>query len=164
MPAFVGIDPGLSGAVALWDTDHKRLRVWDMPVLKIQGKSVLNEPILADTLSSLTVWPDVQVFVEQVHAMPRQGVTSMFSFGMSYGIVKGILAALDLPTTYVTPQAWQRRMGVAHARVPNGGKNASRLRVLQLFPQYAALFERVCDNGRSDAALIALFGACQRDG
>ena len=156
MPAFVGIDPGLSGAVALWDTDHKRLRVWDMPVLKIRGKSVLNEPILADTLSSLTVWPDVQVFVEQVHAMPRQGVTSMFSFGMSYGIVKGILAALDLPTTYVTPQVWQRRMGV-----PAGGKNASRLRVLQLFPQHAALFERVRDNGRSDAALIALFGSCQ---
>lgn len=155
----VGIDPGITGAVALWDMSIKALQVWDMPVLKVRGKSVLNEPQLAHILRSLLPLADVQVYIEQVHAMPGQGVTSMFSFGMSYGIVKGILAGLDLPTTYVTPQSWQRQM-----QVPKGGKDASRSRALQLLPRYAGLFSRVRDNGRSDAALIALFGACQQTG
>lgn len=153
---IIGIDPGISGAVALWDDSVQALQVWDMPTLKVRGKSTLNEPELADILSRLAFTAD-HVYIEQVHAMPKQGTVSMFSFGMSYGIVKGILAALDLPTTYVTPQSWQRQM-----QVPKGGKDSSRSRALQLLPRYASLFSRVRDNGRSDAALIALFGACQQ--
>jgi crossover junction endodeoxyribonuclease RuvC len=152
---IAGIDPGITGAVALWDDSVQALKVWDMPILKVRGKSILNEPELVQVLTAMTN-PD-HVYVEQVHAMPKQGTVSMFSFGMSYGIVKGILAALDLPTTYVTPQSWQKRM-----QVPKGGKDASRSRALQLLPRYAQLFSRVRDNGRSDAALIALFGACQQ--
>ena len=152
---IVGIDPGITGAVALWDDSVRALQVWDMPVLKVRGKSVLNEPELVHILTFMTTVD--HVYVELVHAMPKQGTVSMFSFGMSYGIVKGILAALDLPVTYVTPQSWQK-----HMQVPKGGKDASRFRALQLLPRYAAAFQRVRDNGRSDAALIALFGAGQQ--
>lgn len=154
MNFVVGIDPGLSGAIALWDDGIEALCVWDMPVAKMARKNVIDEHELVSIMANIGV-PD-HAYIELVHAMPRQGTVSMFSFGQGFGIVKGIVAALAWPATYVSPQSWQAKMQVAK------GKDASRIRASQLLPRYSALFQRVKDNGRSDAALIALFGAGQR--
>lgn len=151
MARVMGIDPGLGGAIALWDNDIDALRVWDMPVHVIRvgqsEKRVLNEAQLADIIRE--AGPDRAV-CEWVHAMPGQGVTSVFSFGAAFGIARGVLAGLRVPVTYVTPQSWQKAM-----RVP-AGKDGSRQRATQMFPAYAHLFLRKKDDGRSDAALIAL--------
>jgi crossover junction endodeoxyribonuclease RuvC len=96
--------------------------------------------------------PDTAI-VEKVGAMPGQGVSSMFSFGRSVGIIEGVLAALQVPTTFITPQAWQKAIGAAK------GKDGSRQRCMELFPRDSHLFARVKDDGRADAVLIALAGA-----
>jgi crossover junction endodeoxyribonuclease RuvC len=85
--------------------------------------------------------------------MPNQGVSSMFTFGKSAGIIEGVLGAMNIPVTFVTPQKWIKAMSVV------GGKDGSRKRASELLPEFASEFKRVKDNGRSDAALIALFGA-----
>lgn len=154
MTRILGIDPGLTGALALWDDDLNALSVWDMPTHRIVvGKSrkhVLNEAELSRLISQAE--PDLAV-CEWVHAMPKQGVTSVFTFGVAFGIVRGILAASNIPVTYTTPQAWQRRMNVGK------GADASRQRATQLLPRFADRFARAKDHGRSDAALIALASA-----
>jgi crossover junction endodeoxyribonuclease RuvC len=150
----LGVDPGISGALALWDPDLQALRVWDMPIHNVRvgksAKNVLSETELADIIRSAE--PD-RAIVEAVHAMPKQGVSSMFTFGTSYGAIRGVLAALQVPVRYVPPQTWQRRMHV----MSSGGKDASRQRVIQLLPRHAHLFARKKDTGRSDATLLALF-------
>ena len=93
-----------------------------------------------------------KAIVEKVGAMPGQGVSSMFSFGRSVGIIEGVLAAKQIPVTFVTPQSWQKQSGAAK------GKDGSRQRVMELFPREAHLFARVKDDGRADAVLIALAG------
>ena len=85
--------------------------------------------------------------------MPGQGVSSMFAFGRNVGTIEGIMAGLVWPVCYVTPQAWQKAVSVRQ------GKDGSRLRAIELFPSYAQLFARKKDDGRSDAALIAWYGA-----
>lgn len=151
MTRVLGIDPGLGGAIALWDDDLQALQVWDMPVHVVTigkaSKRVLDEATLANIV--INAQPD-RAIVEWVHAMPKQGVTSVFTFGVAFGVVRGILAALQVSVTYVTPQSWQRSM-----KVPQG-KDASRQRATQLLPRYAHCFVRSRDNGRSDATLIAL--------
>jgi crossover junction endodeoxyribonuclease RuvC len=91
-------------------------------------------------------------FVEKVFAMAGQGVTSVFSFGRSLGVVEGVLTTMKIKTTLITPQTWQKRMAVT------GGKDGSRARAMDLFPEQAQMFKRVKDDGRADAALIAAFG------
>lgn len=151
MTRVLGIDPGLGGALALWDSNLGALLVLDMPVHVIKvGKSskrVVDEVSLADIVRNAA--PDRAV-CEWVHAMPKQGVTSVFTFGVAFGVVRGVLAALHVPVTYITPQSWQKAM-----RVPLG-KDGSRQRATQLLPKYAQCFVRSRDNGRSDATLIAL--------
>jgi crossover junction endodeoxyribonuclease RuvC len=93
------------------------------------------------------------VYTERVFAMAGQGVTSVFSFGRSLGVVEGVLGALKIKNSLVTPQTWQKRMAVT------GGKDGSRARAMELFPYQMALFKRVKDDGRSDAALIAVWGS-----
>lgn len=150
----VGIDPGLSGAVAVLDVAHRRLAIHDMPTVLVRsGKSEkrqLAEAVLARILGQ--VKPE-HAYLEFVSAMPGQGVSSMFNFGMSYGAIKGVLAALGIPFSTVTPVKWQRDLSVAK------GKEGNRLRATQLFPEYAHLFTRIKDDGRADAALIAHWGA-----
>jgi crossover junction endodeoxyribonuclease RuvC len=87
--------------------------------------------------------------------MPNQGVSSMFTFGKSAGIIEGVLGAMNIPVTFVTPQKWMKAMNVV------GGKDGSRKRASELLPEFASEFKRVKDNGRSDACLIALYGASQ---
>jgi crossover junction endodeoxyribonuclease RuvC len=97
----------------------------------------------------LELYPTAHVVVEKVGAMPGQGVSSMFNFGRSAGIIEGVVAALRMPSTYVTPAAWTKAVGRA------AGKDASRMRAMELFPTRADLFKRAKDDGRADAALIA---------
>lgn len=152
---IVGIDPGLDGAIALIVVgDRPKLLVEDMPTNLIQrGKG---EKRLVSSLGLMQIVRNMQpdhVFIEKVGAMPGQGVTSMFGFGFSAGMIEGIVAALELPYSYLTPQQWQQL-----ARV-SGGKDGSREKASRLFPTDADLFLRKKDNGRSDAACIAYAGA-----
>ena len=150
----VGIDPGLSGAVAVLDVSNKLLAIHDMPTTLVKSrkseKRQLSEAMLARILRQ--VKPE-HAYLEFVSAMPGQGVSSMFNFGMGYGAIKGILSALEIPFSTVTPVKWQRDLSVAK------GKEGNRLRAAQLYPEYAHLFARVKDDGRADAALIAHWGA-----
>jgi crossover junction endodeoxyribonuclease RuvC len=150
----IGIDPGLSGAIAFYDTVEGAVEIADMPTVEISRNGKNKREVSAVLLSNILTRHKVEAaFLERVNAMAGQGVTSVFSFGRSSGMVEGILAAYDIPTTLVTPQAWQKAVG------QRAGKDGSRERAMQLFPAQAELFQRKKDDGRSDAALIAYYGA-----
>lgn len=145
---ILGIDPGLSGAFALLDDGALSL-VDDLPTMGTKTARQINGAQLAATLSPLPI--NVAV-VELVGAMPGQGVSSMFRFGHAVGQVLGILQALKIPLVRVTPGVWKRSFGLG------AEKDASRARAINLFPQHHASFARVKDDGRAEAALIALWG------
>jgi crossover junction endodeoxyribonuclease RuvC len=147
---IAGIDPGATGAVAVLDTELGTLEIFDTPtaLVKVGTRSV--QRIMPASFARLLKSHRVDVAaLERVHAMPKQGVSSTFAFGHAYGVVEGILAALEIPYDLLDPQKWQTL-----ARMPKG-KDAGRARAVQLFPAYAELFARAKDHGRSDAALIA---------
>lgn len=151
---IIGIDPGLSGAIAFYDTVEQAVEIVDMPVLELVRNGKKKREVSAQSLANHLAGRKVYAaFMERVNAMTGQGVTSVFSFGRSTGIVEGVLAAYDIPTTLVTPQAWQKAVN------QRAGKDGSRERAMQLFPAQAELFQRKKDDGRSDAALIAYYGA-----
>lgn len=151
----LGIDPGLSGALSFINTETGVVDVHDMPVVEMirngKKKREVSAHLLADVISG---FPSriTCAYVERVNAMTGQGVTSVFSFGRSAGILEGALAALGVPYTLVTPQAWQKSVAL------RGGKDGSRERAMQQFPDQSALFARKKDDGRADATLIALHG------
>ena len=146
---YIGIDPGLTGAIA--KVSGEDIEVWDMPTLEVRKKRFLNATLLAEMLSSIKT-QKCEVLLERVSARPGQGVTSMFSFGTSYGIIQGIIATLGFRLTFVTPQEWRKKMGVPK------GKDGSRQRILELRPDLASKFARKKDHGRADAVLLALYG------
>lgn len=145
-----GIDPGLSGAICIFDVDKGVLTILDMPTVEVKsGKSMkrrLSEPMLAELLRPHEI---EHTALEQVGSMPGQGVSSTFNFGQTYGGIRGVLAGLRVPITMVSPVKWTRDLKVS------GGKDANRQRAAQLFPAYAASFARVKDDGRADSALLA---------
>lgn len=150
----LGVDPGLSGAIALLDTAAKgTLVVMDMPVVTIttstkKTRNELNLAALAQDIGALA--PD-HVVIERVSAMPGQGVTSMFRFGYAAGAVAGVVAGLGIPLSFVEPKAWKKRLAV-----PAQPDDASRLIVCRLFPRFADQFRRKLDHNRADAVLIAV--------
>jgi crossover junction endodeoxyribonuclease RuvC len=150
----IGIDPGLSGAIAVINgTDS--LIVIDMPTMTVERNGKAKRQVSATELAELLYLysnKDCHVYCERVSAMAGQGVTSVFSFGRSFGMIEGILAAFKLPVTYVAPATWVK--GVKRG----AGKDASRQRAMELFPENQADFKRVKDDGRSDASLIAYWG------
>ena len=155
VPSFsrvIGIDPGASGAIALL-VSGVLVSVHDMPTVTVERNKSQKRQVCPAGLSLLMqqLSPH-KAIVEKVGAMPGQGVSSMFSFGRSVGIIEGVLAARQIPVTFVTPQSWQKQSGAAK------GKDGSRQRVMELFPSQAHLFARVKDDGRADAVLIALAG------
>ena len=152
---YIGIDPGLNGAIAFLDTEKGHLSVVDMPTFEVKRNNKAKREVNAAGLAHvLAVAQKVQgIVLERVGAMPGQGVTSVFSFGRSVGLVEGVLAAYLLPVSIVTPQAWQKAAGV------RGGKDGSRMRACELFPNYAGLFARKKDDGRADAAIMAWYAA-----
>ena len=153
---ILGIDPGLSGALACLNTMTGEIAVEDMPTVTVLRNRKEKREVSAQLVAAIVVKRHVEAaFLEKVNAMAGQGVSSVFSFGRSAGIIEGVLAAFDIPTTLVTPQAWQKAMAV------RDGKDGSRERAMQLFPASAELFQRKKDDGRSDASLIAKYGATQ---
>ena len=148
----LGIDVGLNGAIALV-VDGELISVVDMPTVTLdrngKAKRQVSVPELVDIIKQ---FDPTDAYTERVFAMSGQGVTSVFSFGRSLGVVEGVLGALKIKNSLVTPQTWQKGIAVT------GGKDGSRVRAMELFPDQMALFKRVKDDGRSDAALIALWG------
>ena len=155
-PSFsrvIGIDPGASGAIALV-VQGVLISVHDMPTVTVERNKSQKRQVCPAGLSLLMQQLDPhKAICEKVSAMPGQGVSSMFSFGRSVGIIEGVLAAKQIPVTFTTPQSWQKQSGASK------GKDGSRQRVMELFPSQAHLFARVKDDGRADAVLIALAGA-----
>jgi crossover junction endodeoxyribonuclease RuvC len=151
----LGIDVGLNGALALV-ADGDLLEVHDMPTLSLERNNKTKRMVNAQALSLIIRGAKADgAYLERLNAMPGQGVTSMFSMGQSLGVVLGVLAACDVPTTTIPPRTWQKALDVPQ------GKDGSRYRAAQLFPENAEMFKRVKDDGRSDAALIAAYGAKQ---
>ena len=151
---ILGIDPGASGGIAFFSMQRGLLSIFDMPTVEVKRGGKNKREVSAAMLNAIIGARDIDAaFVEKVGAMPGQGVSSMFQFGRSVGMIEGVLAALEIPTNYVTPQGWQKAVGA------RGGKDASRARAAELFPAYAANFTRKKDDGRADAALIAWYGA-----
>ena len=146
---IVGIDPGMAGAIAWLSDDGHLIEVRDLPVAKGEG---LMPAVLAVFLREQDRQP-VHAFLERVAARPGAGVSGMFNFGRGYGQIEGVLAALGVPVTLVTPGKWKGAL-----RVP-ADKAASRSRAAQLWPGLAGTFARVKDDGRAEAALIGLYGA-----
>ncbi len=121
---FIGVDPGLRGAIAVIDNDD--VQTYPMPT--IDGDLDLTE--LSSLLFSFRSTPH-SIYIEKVHAMPGQGVTSMFSFGKGYGCIIGIMHAYMLNYSFVTPQAWQK---ATHTTTKGSAKERSLLSAIQLFP------------------------------
>ena len=150
----IGVDPGASGAVAILDHQGKLVHVFDMPALEVVTGAKSKRRVSAEMLAAdLRLYAEhSRAVVEQVGAMPGQGVTSMFAFGQSLGIVQGVLAGLGIPVQLVAPAKWKRALGV------NAGKDGSRAMAVSLWPSSASEFSRVKDDGRAEAALIAHWG------
>jgi crossover junction endodeoxyribonuclease RuvC len=154
---IIGIDPGASGALAFYDVEEAYLWVYDMPVNEIvrngKKKREVSAAGIADIIRArIDQQPQVRAFFERVGAMPGQGVTSMFAFGRSAGIVEGVLAAMRVPIDIVTPQAWQKATG------SRDGKDGARLRAQQLFPAFTEYFGLKKHDGRADASLLCVYG------
>lgn len=144
---IIGIDPGISGALAVISEDVSG--IFDMPVMSSsKGKNQINPYELADILRF--EMPD-KVVIEKVSAMPGQGVTSMFSFGKSVGIIEGVCAALGLPVEFLTPQSWKKKAGLI-----GKDKDYSRTMAIQKYPEFAPRLSRKKDVGRADAIHIAM--------
>jgi len=153
---IIGIDPGLSGAIAVLE-DIKVLSLFEMPVMAEgkKNKRQLNSAQLVNIIKENTNDDeDIAVIVEQVNAMPGQGVTSMFNFGQTFGAIKGVCAALGLPIFFVRPSKWKK-----HFELINSSKDASRTKVIEMYPSFSKQLAKKKDVNKSDAILIARFFA-----
>jgi len=149
---IAGIDPGLTGAVAIINGGNVIFH--DTPTIKMKNGKKTKTEFLPAEMADLFIRENVEhVYIEQVSARPGQGVTSMFSFGKGYGIWIGILAALKIPYTFITPQAWKK-----HMMQGMKDKDAARIRAQQLYPSTTQELSREKDIGRADALLIAECG------
>ena len=149
-----GIDPGVSGAISLLE-NKKIIEIFDMPTMidgkknkkQVNGAQVTN--IIKERLNSDK---ETIVVVEHVNAMPGQGVTSMFNFGQSFGVIKGICSALGLPIYFVRPTKWKK-----HFNLIKTNKDASRTKVIQIYPEISSKISRKKDSNKADAILIARY-------
>jgi len=150
----IGIDPGLSGAIAVLD-GKKVLGLFDMPVMSEgkKNKRQLNSAQLVNIIKEfMNNKEDIAVIVEQVNAMPGQGVTSMFNFGQTFGAIKGVCAALKLPIFFVRPSKWKK-----YFELINSSKDASRTKAIEMYPSLSGQLSKKKDVNKSDAILIARF-------
>ena len=149
-----GIDPGLTGALAILD-EKKIFDVIDLPTMSDgkKSKKQLNSAHLSQYISANIIdLNNTVVVVEQVNAMPGQGVTSMFNFGQTFGAIKGISATLKLPIYFVRPSKWKK-----HFDLINSSKDASRTKVIEMYPSFAEKLSKKKDVNKSDAILIARY-------
>jgi len=153
---IIGIDPGISGSICFFQ-DGAILDVIEMPTMtegkknkrQVNGSQIYNE--INKRISNLNRH-EIRVVIEQVSAMPGQGVTSMFNFGQSFGILKGICAAMQLPMFFVRPAKWKKYFNLI-----NSQKDASRTKAIEIFPYYSSQLSKKKDSNKADAILIASF-------
>ena len=153
---IIGIDPGISGSICFLD-NGKILDVIEMPIMtdgkknkkQINGSQVYNE--ISKRIKQFEK-NQIRVVIEHVSAMPGQGVTSMFNFGQSFGILKGICTAMQLPMYFVRPAKWKKYFNLL-----NSEKDASRTRAIEIFPYFSSQLSRKKDSNKADAILIASF-------
>jgi len=162
---IIGIDPGITGAISFFDNDGELLGVEDMPTKPLGGKRQVDSEMFCKIIDARLInldtyfdpfcsyWP--VAYLEKVHAMPGQGVVSMFNFGMGYGAVQGVLASREVDVVLVTPQAWKKYHGLI-----GKDKDSARLLAQRLYPQ--ASLSRKKDIGRADAMLIGDYGVQQQ--
>lgn len=146
---ILGVDPGASGAIAALELDGSLAWVHDMP----HHDGIVAPALVADLFHGTGSFD--AAWVEDVHSMPKQGVSSSFKFGRAHGTVLGVLGALRIPIHLVSPARWKKAMGLSR------DKGASRRRAIELWPDHAQAFARVKDDGRAEAALIASYGLGQ---
>ena len=151
---IIGIDPGLSGAIAILQ-ENKVINLIDMPVMSEgkKNKRQLNSAQLVNIIKeNIENNEEIAVIVENVSAMPGQGVTSMFNFGQTFGAIKGVCAALELPIFFVRPSKWKK-----HFDLINSSKDASRTKAIEMYPALSNQLAKKKDVNKSDAILIARF-------
>ena len=152
---IIGIDPGISGSICFFQ-DGKIMDVIEMPIMtegKKNKKQVNGAQIYNEFSKRINKKDDeIRVVIEQVSAMPGQGVTSMFNFGQSYGILKGICSAMQLPMFFVRPAKWKKYFNLI-----NSQKDASRTRAIEIFPYFSTQLSKKKDSNKADAILIASF-------
>ena len=152
----IGIDPGISGSICFFQ-DGKIIDVVEMPTMiegkknkkQVNGSQIFNE--ISERIKKIDK-KDIKVIIEQVSAMPGQGVTSMFNFGQSYGILKGICSAMQLPMYFVRPAKWKKYFNLI-----NSEKDASRTKAIEIFPYFSSQLSKKKDSNKADAILIASF-------
>ena len=153
---IIGIDPGISGSLCFFE-DGKIIDLVEMPNMAEgkKNKKQVNGAQIYNEISSRIInfeKKDIKVIIEQVSAMPGQGVTSMFNFGQSFGVLKGICAAMQLPMYFVRPAKWKKYFNLI-----NSEKDASRTKAIQIFPYISEKLSRKKDSNKADAILIASF-------
>ena len=153
---IIGIDPGISGAICFFENGEVK-DVIDMPTMsegkknkrQVNGRQIFNE--ISSRINNYDL-KNINVVVEQVSAMPGQGVTSMFNFGQSYGIIKGICSAMQLPIFFVRPAKWKKHFDLIKSQ-----KDASRTKAIEIFPKISSILSKKKDANKADAILIASF-------
>ena len=153
---IIGIDPGISGAVCFFENGEIK-DVIDMPSMaegkknkrQINGNQLFNE--IERRIKNMSK-KNIAVVVEKVSAMPGQGVTSMFNFGQSFGVIKGISAAMQLPIYFISPAKWKKYYNLIKTE-----KDASRTKAIEIFPYISSSLSRKKDGNKADAILIASF-------
>jgi crossover junction endodeoxyribonuclease RuvC len=153
---IIGIDPGISGSICFFQ-DGVIKDVVEMPTMiegkknkkQVNGSQIFNE--ISEKIKNMDK-KNIKVVIEHVTAMPGQGVTSMFNFGQSFGILKGICSAMQLSVYFVRPTKWKKYFNLI-----NSEKDASRTRAIEIFPYYSSHLSKKKDSNKADAILIASF-------
>ena len=153
---IIGIDPGISGSICFFE-DGKVIDIVEMPSMadgkknkrQVNGAQIYNEISLR--IKNINK-KDIRVVIEQVSAMPGQGVTSMFNFGQSFGVLKGICSAMQLSMYFVRPAKWKKYFSLIKSE-----KDASRTKAIEIFPYISTQLSRKKDANKADAILIASF-------
>ena len=153
---IIGIDPGISGSICFFE-DGKIIDVVEMPTMtegkknkrQVNGSQIFNE--ISQRIHK-SENHEIRVIIEQVSAMPGQGVTSMFNFGQSFGILKGICSSMQLPMYFVRPAKWKKYFNLI-----NSQKDASRTKAIEIFPYFSGQLSKKKDSNKADAILISSF-------
>ena len=153
---IIGIDPGITGSICFFE-NGKILDVIEMPNMaegkknkkQVNGSQIYNE--ISQRIKQFDK-KDIKVIIEHVSAMPGQGVTSMFNFGQSYGVLKGVCAAMRLPIYFVRPAKWKKYFNLI-----NSEKDASRTKAIEIFPYFSSNLAKKKDSNKADAILIASY-------
>ena len=153
---IISIDPGITGSICFFK-NNKIIEVIEMPTMtegkknkkQVNGAQIFNE--ISNRIRDIEI-ENIRVVIEQVSAMPGQGVTSMFNFGQSFGILKGICSAMQLPMYFVRPAKWKKYFGLI-----NSEKGASRTKAIEMFPYFSSNLSKKKDINKADAILIASF-------